>query len=184
MKDDLNNEIELIRNVHLKEFAYYTMKLVPDYFFHVAASSSGKYHPNYALGEGGLVRHVKAAVKIAESLLELEQNKHLDHDTIIFALIFHDCLKHGKEDCGHTEFLHLIHARQFILENYNNYSKKNDIDPTLIDSIYDCIGCHVGEWNTSKYSDDSLLKPFYEEEKFVRMCDYLASRKFIEVEVI
>lgn len=34
---------------------------VPNYFFEIPASSTGKYHPDYALGKGGLVRHTKAA---------------------------------------------------------------------------------------------------------------------------
>ena len=45
---------------------------IPDYFFEVAASSTGKYHPSFSLGEGGLLRHTKAAVKIAQELLSLE----------------------------------------------------------------------------------------------------------------
>ena len=74
----MEEEIELIKDEELKKFAKYCMDKVPEYFFHVAASSTGKYHPAYTLGEGGLVRHVKAAVKIADCLLSLEQNKNLD----------------------------------------------------------------------------------------------------------
>lgn len=174
----LKEEIELIKDEKLKEFAYYCMERVPEYFFHVAASSTGKYHPAYTLGEGGLVRHVKAAVKIADSLLNLEQNKNLDRDCIIFALIFHDCLKHGKEDSGHTEFLHPKIASDFILNLYDEYDGffRNMIE------ILNCISTHMGEWNESKYSDETLFKPTSDEEKFVHMCDYLASRKFINVE--
>ena len=84
----MKEEIELIKNEELKKFAYFCMDKVPKYFFKVAASSTGKYHPSYTLGEGGLVRHVKAAVKIANSLLDLEQNQDLNRDCIIFALIF------------------------------------------------------------------------------------------------
>ena len=175
----LKQEIELIKNEELKEFAYHCMEHVPEYFFHVAASSTGKYHPSYTLGEGGLVRHVKAAVKIADSLLSLEQNHHLDRDCIIFALIFHDCLKHGKEDSGHTEFLHPEMASDFIQELYD----KQDVSISNMCAILNCIDCHMGEWNTSKYSEKSLEKPTSHEEQFVHMCDYLASRKFINVEV-
>lgn len=175
----MKEEIELIKNEELKKFAYFCMEKVPKYFFKVAASSTGKYHPAYTLGEGGLVRHVKAAVKIANCLLDLEQNQNLDRDCIIFALIFHDSLKHGKEDTGHTEFLHPIIAADFIEDCYSEYGKRI----SNIDHILTCIDSHMGEWNTSKYSTTNLPKPETEEEKFVHMCDYLASRKFLNVEL-
>lgn len=177
----MEEEINLIKNEDLRKFATYCMEKVPEYFFKVAASSTGKYHPAYTLGEGGLVRHVKAAVKIAESLLELEQNKNLDHDVIMFALIFHDCLKHGKQDSGHTEFLHPKLAADFIWDSFCDYSDREKI--MGIDDICDCIDSHMGEWNTNKYTDEILETPLTDNEKFVHMCDYLASRKFITVEV-
>lgn len=37
------------------------------------ASTTGKYHPPFALGEGGLVRHTLAACCWAKDLLQLEQ---------------------------------------------------------------------------------------------------------------
>ena len=177
----MKEEIELIKNEELKKFAYFCMEKVPQYFFKVAASSTGKYHPAYTLGEGGLVRHVKAAVKIASCLLDLEQNQNLNRDCIIFALIFHDCLKHGKEESGHTVFLHPKLAADFIWDLAHEYQGK--LNEQLIEIICNCIDSHMGEWNTNKYDTETLEKPFTEEEKFVHMCDYLASRKFLNVEV-
>ena len=41
---------------------------------------------------------------------------------------------------------------------------------------------HMGRWNTNEYNPDIILPlPKTVEEKFVHMCDYLASRKFINV---
>lgn len=51
------------------ERAYRTC--VPMDFFTQPASSSGKYHPSYALGVGGLVRHTKAAMIMAKMLFPL-----------------------------------------------------------------------------------------------------------------
>ena len=45
------------------------IELLPNYFFEVPASSTGKYHPEFALGDGGLIRHTKVAVRIAYELL-------------------------------------------------------------------------------------------------------------------
>ena len=40
----------------------------------------------------------------------------------------------------------------------------------------------MGPWNTSQYSDVVLPIPKAPMEKFVHMCDYLASRRFILLE--
>ena len=65
-------ELEYIVDDNIKESAKTMIELLPDYFFHEAASSTGKYHPSYALGDGGLVRHTKAAVRVAMNYLVIQ----------------------------------------------------------------------------------------------------------------
>ena len=69
-KDIFKTEINYIRNPEYQKNAEVLIELLPDYFFEVPASSTGKYHPKFASGEGGLVRHTKAAVRIAHELLD------------------------------------------------------------------------------------------------------------------
>jgi len=52
-RDFFAEELSLIRTEYIKKFLGYCIDNLPDYFFRVAASSSGKYHPEYALGNGG-----------------------------------------------------------------------------------------------------------------------------------
>ena len=66
-------ELMWIKNKDIRIFAVNMLGRLPDYFFVVPASSTGKYHPEYSLGEGGLVKHTKSAVLIAKTLLDLEQ---------------------------------------------------------------------------------------------------------------
>ena len=96
------NELGMIQNELMRDFIGYCVDYLPDYFFEIPASSSGKFHPPYALGHGGLMRHTKAAVKIAYDLVRLEQNQHLDSDLIIAALILHDGIKRGTEEQDYT----------------------------------------------------------------------------------
>ena len=63
------NELNLIQDERLKENAKIILNNLPDYFYKIQAASTGKYHPKYALGDGGLVRHTKAAVRFAYELL-------------------------------------------------------------------------------------------------------------------
>ena len=62
-------EINYIKNVDYRKNVKIFLDLLPDYFYEVAASSTGKYHPKGSLGSGGLVRHTKVAVRIAHELL-------------------------------------------------------------------------------------------------------------------
>ena len=65
-------EINLIVDEDLRmAVKSYMEEAVPDYFWTDGASSSGKYHPQFAQGEGGLVRHTKAVVMFAEELLRM-----------------------------------------------------------------------------------------------------------------
>ena len=59
-RDTFEKEIGWIHSEKIAKFATYCVNNLPAYFFTVPASSSGKYHPSYALGDGGLVRHTKA----------------------------------------------------------------------------------------------------------------------------
>ena len=65
-------ELSYIKNKKVIKDLKYLIELLPDYFFEIPASSTGKYHPSYALGEHGLIRHTKAAVRIAYELFDDE----------------------------------------------------------------------------------------------------------------
>lgn len=176
-----NKEYGYIKKDRYKENAKKLVDLLPDYFFEVPASSTGKYHPSYALGDGGLVRHTKVAVRMA---YELSQNQTIgsaftsdEKDLMIIALLVHDGLKHGREKSKYVIFEHPLVVGEYIKEN------KDVLDFTEgeIDFLVNTIGSHMGEWTSSAYSDVVLPEPKNRFQKFVHMCDYLASRKFIEV---
>lgn len=65
-------EISYINNPILREIVAKTLDNAPECIVHIPASSSGKYHPVYSLSEGGLMRHVKATVGMAHSLISTE----------------------------------------------------------------------------------------------------------------
>ena len=175
-----NNEISYIKDINHKESIKTLINLLPDYFFEIPASSTGKYHPEFASGEGGLVRHTKVAVNMAKTLFDnnsIFTFSDNEKDLIIMALIMHDGLKEGLEKEEYTRFDHPLLVSKFIKDN-NNLAKLNENDLELITSM---IESHMGEWNTSNYSNVVLPLPKTKHQKFVHMCDFLASRKFINV---
>ena len=50
-----------------------------------------------------------------------------------------------------------------------------------VKDIQRLILSHMGQWNKDKEGNEILPKPEKEDEKFVHLCDYLASRRFIEM---
>lgn len=168
-----------IKNNKYRENLKTLVALLPDYFFEVPASSTGKYHPSFSLGEGGLVRHTKAAVEIAEELFhdsaitgKFNQN---EKDLMIFALILHDGLKHGLEHNQYVQADHPLLASHFIR------SQSLTLSTSEIDFICNVIESHMGPWNTDYRGNEILPIPINKYQKFVHMCDYLASRKFLDV---
>lgn len=112
-------------------------------------------------------------MKFANHLFVISNFTDKEQDYIISALLLHDILKHGKDgDEGHTVFEHPILAADYIRENTTG---------EYADVVSSLVSTHMGQWTTSKYSSVVLQAPVTELQKFVHECDYLASRKDIEV---
>ena len=175
-------EFKYINDDNIRKDAEYLIGHLPDYYFEVDASSTGKYHPKYAAGPGGLSRHVKSAVKMAHELLEdsvISKNyTSLDRDLIYLSLLIHDGLKYGKTKEEYTRFDHPILISEFVKANKD----KLNMDEESLEKVSGAVASHMGPWNTSNYSDVVLPVPKTPMEKFVHMCDYLASRRFINLE--
>ena len=182
-KEVFLNEYKYIKNNKYVDNLKVMLDLLPDYFFTVPASSTGKYHPAYSLGEGGLVRHTKAAAKIA---YELYQTKTVtgvfndyEKDLMIFAIILHDGLKSGLTHEKYTRFDHPLLICDYIRENKN----KLTLTDNEIEFICNVISTHMGEWTCDYNGNEVLPLPVNKYQKFVHMCDFLASRKCIEVKL-
>ena len=154
-------------------------ELVPNYFFNIAASSTGKYHPSYALGSGGLVRHTQAATRIAIGLFEIMNISEEMQDAVIAALILHDSFKHGEYYSKYTIASHPVVAERKITEYAETFE---DIDMLCFaNTIGQLVLTHMGKWNTDwKTHKEFAPKPSNSIQSFVHMCDYLASRKYLE----
>ena len=175
------NEYKLIKNDEYRENLKKLVSMLPDYFFTVAASSTGKYHPSFTLGDAGLVRHSKAAFRIAYELLNNNTIANVfnesEKDLMLCAILVHDGLKHGIVESRYTVFEHPILMANFIRENKDEFTW-NDKEIEFIASV---IETHMGEWTKDYQGNEILTKPSNKYQKFVHMCDFLASRKFLDI---
>ncbi len=169
-------KIDKVKNACLE-----VIKLLPDYFFVVPASSTGKYHPDYALGDGGLLRHSKAAIRIGYELLSDpaigDKYTELEKDLMLMALLIHDGLKSGLEKEKYTRFDHPLLMADFLMDN----EEVLGLEVEEIEFLGDVIKTHMGPWTKDYSGNDVLEKPKTKYQNFVHMCDFLASRKCILV---
>ena len=176
-------EIELtyLKSDRIKKACLAMTKLLPDYFYEVPASSTGKYHPSYSLGEGGLLRHSKAAMRIGYELLQDPSigDKYTDDekDLMLMALLIHDGLKSGNPQEKYTRFDHPILMADYLMD----CEEELGLEVEEIEFLGDVIKTHMGVWTTDYNGNEVLEKPKTKYQNFVHMCDYLASRKCLLV---
>ena len=172
--DLFQRELSYIADDELREFAKQLLRDADEYFFSVPASSSGKYHPDFARGEGGLVRHTKAVAYFVNELIrpEMEFGKidRRDADLLVVAAIAHDIKKQGNGLEGHTVREHPQLAADYVTQTYHDYEWKT-IDVRDLDFLCEVIRSHMGPWQDPKPSSRVQLILFY--------ADYIASRKEI-----
>ena len=156
--------IDNIKHKNIKNFVTEALSYVQDSFFCLPASSSGKYHPTYSLGVGGLVRHTAAALYFAEELFPLYKFDSKQQDYIRAALILHDTKKPSKT--------HPIEVKLMLEPLRDRYGNTFDMVIPLVES-------HMGQWDYF----GKFPRPKSSTEKFVHLCDYLASRKEVSVEL-
>ena len=172
--------ITTIVNEDIREFAKILVEGLPNYIWEVGASSTGKYHPAYSLGVGGLMRHQIAIVRFLNYFFELEQYNtkftSREMDLMRVAGLVHDGRKSGEqtdyERSKFTKFDHPLQMANVIRSYEGQYLNHNELE-----FIAHCIESHMGQWCTDRKSSIVLPKPMDEAQYFVHLADYLASRK-------
>lgn len=172
--------LDTIVNDDIREFAKVLVEGLPTYIWEVPASSTGKYHPQYSLGDGGLMRHQIAVVRFLNFFFDLEQYNYKltsrEMDLIRVAGLVHDGRKSGEQsDYDHSKFTRFEHPILManVVRSYDGqYLKHHEIE-----CIASCIESHMGQWNTDKKSSNVLNKPENIHQQLVHLADYLASRK-------
>ena len=169
-------ELDLIVNDDLRmAVKSYMDEATPDYFWTDGASSSGKYHPQFSQGVGGLVRHTKAVVMFAEELLRMSSYAYMKDeykDYVIAACILHDTCKYGITEYNKSEYKN--HARN-ASEAFRAFCWVN-IPYAPSELLLNAIASHMGQWSTEKED-----RPFTSIDRCVHMADYMASRSFIDI---
>ena len=181
--EEFKIELSYIEDERIRKSCETILDLIPDYFYEIPASSTGKYHPSFSLGKGGLVRHVKVAVRIAKDLFDDPSFKAKytknEKDIMLMTLILHDSLKSGLNHDKYTAFNHPILISNFVSDNKD----KIELTDKELELFKSCVEAHMGgfPWNINSYTNEELPEPKTKYQVFVHMCDYLSSRKYLDV---
>lgn len=175
-------EIDSINDKNLKKLATEIIACADDYFFIIPASSTGKNHPPFSLGEGGLVRHTKCVVYMVKCLCESFNIDEYKRDMLIVAALAHDIKKQGDDPngLGYTVHEHPVLAAQYVCEVY--FASDIVILNGVVSLIADMISSHMGKWGADpKFIGDKtpLSMPESDCAKILQAADYIASRREI-----
>lgn len=169
-------ELNMIVNEDLRmAVKSYLEEATPDYFWTDGASASGKFHPKFSQGIGGLVRHTKAVVMFAEELLRMSSYAYMKEeykDFVIAACLVHDTKKYGLNEFDKKEYKN--HAKNASIAFAEWCKAEFGFEPHFL--LLNAIESHMGQWSTEKED-----RPFTSVDRCVHMADYMASRNFIDI---
>lgn len=184
MKEVFKPILDTFENEDIKRFAEACLDTIPPYFWEVGASSTGKYHPRYALGTLGLAKHTLALCRFMNHLFSVDcikkQFNSRERDLMRIAGMMHDTRKSGSqkdyEKSKWTNFDHPLLAADAVR------GVEKLIPADEVEIVATAIESHMGQWSTdSRHPDVTLPLPENKYQILVHVCDYLASRKDIEV---
>lgn len=156
-------------------------KIVPDEFFSMPASKSGDFHHESENGIGGLVLHTRRAFLLAQELFKVYNFTDEEEFIILVSLLLHDTFKYVPCDNErkHSNSMHPIAASLM----FKGYTVGNVVEGFgLVEKICECIETHSGNFG-DYYGDVTIPVPKTRIQNFVHLCDYIASRKFVKIEV-
>ena len=176
--DFFEREIQFIEGIDLQDFVrFFFNERCGDWFWKSGASSSGKYHPQFTKGEGGLVRHTKAVAWVCEELLRMSSYAYMKaeyKDYARVACLLHDTRKYGSGDTEDKDCYkeHGKLAADAVAAAWLSFFDQEEAPELLLMAIRS----HMGQWVEDR--DD---RPFTNIDRLVHLSDYIASRPFWDI---
>lgn len=165
----------------IRDYCADMIKEIPDYIFTIPSSTSFKYHNKTQCQPHGQIFHILMFAEIMNYVLGLEYVKEKTNerqrDCLRCTPIFHDAIKCGLNGSQYTVHEHPMLAGEWV----RNTSVEHDVDANTKAYIARLCESHSGEWTSTKRSKTVLPKPENDEQFFVHMCDYLASRSNLDM---
>jgi uracil-DNA glycosylase family 4 len=170
------DELSLISDPLVRDWCIAAWANAPEYAFHAAASISGKYHPQFALGEAGLIRHTKAVVYVVRRWAELLGLSSQTTNCVIAGALLHDIIKYGdtygeKSERSYDQYNRHpeISAEHILLH------KPESVDGIVSDVVTSLVRRHMGQWGAEP--------PVAQIEKLLHLADMLVSDRALCLDI-
>lgn len=177
-KELLIQYAQQLKDIQLNTFVITALAKAPKEFWTIAASSTGKHHPEQSNGKGGLVRHILSTLYFARELFIAFGTGQADQDVVNAALILHDI---GKAMNEPHDIVATTHLRW--LQKDMGY-----MDNVIITAALDGVRWHMGRWSTGstdcapdERGGRAFPKDFSYVAQLVHLSDYAASRKRVNL---
>ncbi len=175
--DYFKEELDLIYEHRIKEFAKLCLSEAPNYIFvDCPASSTGKHHPLNEIAADGTLIHTKKVFRLCYSMsraLAIESKR----DILLCAALLHDLVKRGwGEGSKWTKKDHPQLAAELVDRVQVSTKLLTEEEYSIVRS---CVFYHYGPWTLDKYKKP--MTEFTLEELCVYLSDYVASKKFLDV---
>lgn len=171
--------IRAIKDSTIRKFTRSCLEEAPPYFWHIPASSSGKWHPVWAVMESGLLRHTVLAIYLGKELARTFGLTPLETDIALSALAIHDTVKYGM---GVYDVQYYPMHPYLPRICYKKLAQEHFTNPVIPNTIFDAVERHMGSINDGEWTSIGRIKPENRVEYVVHLADYIASRKKIHFE--
>lgn len=171
----LNDIINQIHNQDIVNFTIECLKDAPSELETIPASTSGKYHPEEATKEGGLIWHIQRACWFGYQFIQAYQweNDDIRGDIIISALLLHDIGKKGH----YSKYWEYVDHPKVAAEMIERH--KNMLPEKVFKLIQGCVKHHMGPFGGKFWKKD--IGKYNILELTVYNADYMSSKKSLRV---
>lgn len=182
--DTFEKELGTIKNESIRDFTRVMLSKALPYFWVAPSSSTGKYHPKQSNGEGGLVRHTKAAAYFATAFARSYGLTPKETDYAISAVLLHDLCKYGIPGGKHTTPKHDKESADYVMNMGKSYVAACD-SFTSVDLIEICKGIahHTGPW-TKHERKKQFPEEYTKIETVVHISDMASAQKAVAIEYL
>lgn len=175
----------LAKNFETSEMKDYYLDMaehIPDYFFTMPSSTSGKYHNATQCKTFGQLYHVFMFDAIVNHRLRLKGNQEkyddpMARDCMRVTAGLHDAIKCGLNGSKYTVPDHPVLAAEWV----RNTKVDHDIPDKYKEMIAGMCEAHSGQWNTNRKKEVIMPEPRNDMEFFIHECDILSSRNDIDM---
>jgi len=175
-------ELNYLTLPEVREFVLHVFgEMCPQYFWYIRASQRGHHHP-VCRAYGGLVHHIKLAVRFANAFSEMSLHalKEMTYNQLIAAVLLHDILKRGEtkndlDTFGSHKLASACHGR-YAARKIQEHIFGDEFVPLEYQTILKAVELHMGRWTGNLTTEEeSLLENDY-VVRHTHLADYAASR--------